>query len=97
LWKPPDNPRKEVEIHIMIEQSNGQVAEAPIGWAFGPVLDRAKRVWATIADILTVNAKVRGAAVLYEDLSRLSDAELERRGIPRADLPRYIFETLDRE
>jgi hypothetical protein len=54
-------------------------------------------VWATIADILTVNAKVRGAAVLYEDLSRLSDAELERRGIPRADLPRYIFETLDRE
>ena len=76
---------------------------APIGWAFGPVLDQAKRAWAGnaraagSADILTVNAKVRGAAVLYEELSRLSDAELERRGIPRADLPRYIFETLDRE
>jgi hypothetical protein len=81
----------------MIEQSNQQVAAAPIGWAFRPVLDQVKRVWARIADILTVNAKVRGAAVLYEELSKLSDAELERRGIRRADLPRYIFETLDRE
>jgi hypothetical protein len=81
----------------MIEQSNRQTTEAQIGWAFGQVLDRAKRVWARIADILTVNAKMRGAAVLYEELSRLSDAELERRGIPRADLPRYIFETLDRD
>ena len=54
-------------------------------------------MWAGIADILTVNAKVRGAMILYQELSRLSDAELERRSIPRADLPRYIFETLDRE
>jgi len=81
----------------MNRQATQHVVAAPIGWAFGPVLDQGKRVWATIADILTVNAKVRGAAVLYEELSRLSDAELERRGIPRADLPRYIFETLDRE
>ena len=81
----------------MNRQVTQHIAAAPIGWAFGPVLDQAKRVWATIADILTVNAKVRGAAVLYEELSRLSDAELERRGIPRADLPRYIFETLDKE
>jgi hypothetical protein len=81
----------------MIEQSNQHVVAAPIGWDFGPVLDQAKRAWAGIADILTVNAKVRGAAILYQELSKLSDAELERRGIPRADLPRYIFETLDRE
>jgi hypothetical protein len=81
----------------MIERANEQAVAAPIGWAFGPVLDQVKRVWATIADILTVNAKVRGAAVLYEELCKLSDAELERRGIPRADLPRYIFETLDRD
>jgi hypothetical protein len=46
--------------------------------------------------LLTVNAKVRGAAVLYEELSKLSDAELARRGIPRADLPRYILDTLNR-
>jgi hypothetical protein len=81
----------------MIDRANQQVAAAPIGWAFGPVLDQAKRMWARIADILTVNAKVQGAEILYRELSKLSDAELERRGIPRADLPRYIFETLDRE
>ena len=81
----------------MIERANLHVVEAPIGWAFGRALDQAKRVWVRIADVLIVNAKVRGAAILYEELSKLSDAELERRGIPRADLPRYIFETLDRE
>ena len=81
---PPDDRNHErAPIHLLRE--------------FRPILDQARRVWATIADILTVNAKVRGAAVLYEELSKLSDAELERRGIPRADLPRYIFETLDKE
>jgi hypothetical protein len=29
-------------------------------------------------------------AALYGELSRLSDAELERRGIPRGDLHRFI-------
>ena len=81
----------------MIDRANQQVAEAPVAWAFGQVLDQTKRVWARIADVLTVNAKVRGAVILYEELSKLSDAELERRGIPRADLPRYIFEALDKE
>ena len=81
----------------MTKRANQQVIEAPTGWVFGQVLDQAKRVWARIADILTVNAKVRGAAVLYEELSKLSDAELERRGIPRADLRQYIFEILDKE
>jgi hypothetical protein len=80
----------------MTPRANEQAVTAPIGWAFGPVLDQAKRVWARIADILTVNAKVRCASVLYEELSKLSDAELERRGIPRADLPRYILDTLNR-
>jgi hypothetical protein len=82
---------------IAYRKSNDRAAEAPLGWAFGPVLDQATRVWARIADILTVNAKVRGAAILYEELSKLSDAELERRGIPRAELPRYIFATLDKD
>jgi transglutaminase-like putative cysteine protease len=30
-------------------------------------------------------------AALYQQLSRLSDAELERRGIPRGELHRCIF------
>ena len=78
----------------MIERANEQIVEAPVGWVFGRVLDQAKRAWAGIAEVLTVNAKVSGALIVYEELSRLSDAELERRGIPRADLPRYIFELL---
>jgi hypothetical protein len=81
----------------MNKRANQQVVEARIGWAFAHVLDRAKRAWATLAEILIVNAKARGAAILYEELSRLSDAELARRGLRRADLPRYIFETLHRK
>jgi hypothetical protein len=80
----------------MIERASQQIGEAPIGWAFGRVLDQAKRAWARIAEVLTVNAKVRGVLIVYEELSRLSDAELERRGIPRADPPRYIFELLNK-
>jgi hypothetical protein len=34
------------------------------------------------------------AAVLYRELSRLSDAELERRGIPRGKLHRCVFQAL---
>jgi hypothetical protein len=36
------------------------------------------------------------AAALYEQLSRLSDAELARRGIPRAELHRRVLEELGR-
>jgi len=34
-------------------------------------------------------------AALYQQLSRLSDAELERRGIPRGELHRCVFGTGD--
>jgi hypothetical protein len=40
-------------------------------------------------------AAASAATVLYRELSRLPDAELERRGIPRGDLYRCIFETLN--
>lgn len=36
------------------------------------------------------------AALLYEDSSRLSDAELGRRGLRRASLGRDIIQTCDR-
>jgi len=32
-------------------------------------------------------------AALYQELSKLSDAELERRGIPRGELHRCVFGT----
>jgi hypothetical protein len=75
----------------MIDRANQQAVEAPIGWAIGDVLDKAKSAWAGIADYLTVYADALGQAIHYEELSRLSDAELKRRGIPRADLHRHVF------
>ena len=77
----------------MIERANEQVAAAPIRWPIGDVLDKAKSALARIADVLTVYAEAWGAALLYEELSRLSDAELERLGMPRAELHRHVFET----
>ena len=80
----------------MNRRANQHVVEAPIEWAFAHVLDQAKRAWARIADTLVVSAQGWGAAILYEELSRLSDAELERRGISRADLARYVLERFDK-
>jgi hypothetical protein len=76
----------------MIEQSNRQVVETPIRWPIGDVVDKAKSAWVGIAETLTVYAEAWGAALLYEELSRLSDAELERLGMPRAELHRHVFE-----
>jgi hypothetical protein len=36
----------------------------------------------------------RSAATMYEELSRLSDHELARRGMTRADLHHHVFERL---
>jgi hypothetical protein len=37
------------------------------------------------------------ATALYDDLSRLSDAELARRGLTRADIARRVLQQLDPE
>ena len=66
------------------------------GWAFEQVLDNARRTWGGIADALNVDARAKGAALLYRELSKLPNAELERRGTSRADLPRYILKTLNK-
>jgi hypothetical protein len=75
----------------MIEQTSQQVAEGPIGWRIRNILDKAKCSWARIADVLTVYAEAWGSALLYEELSRRSDSELERLGTSRADLHRHVF------
>jgi len=40
---------------------------------------------------LEARAAVAAEAAVYQNLSRLSDAELERRGISRGDLHRCVF------
>ena len=36
------------------------------------------------------------ASAIYEDLSRLSDAELQRRGLSRENLAREVFKSCER-
>jgi hypothetical protein len=47
-----------------------------------------RRLWSRAAAWLETCARYRAAAALYEELSRLSDAELARRGLDRASLAR---------
>jgi hypothetical protein len=79
-------------------QSHGHTHTAPvlIGWTFPRVRDQAKRLAARIVEFIDARADAHAVAALYAELSRLSEAELERRGIPRGDLHRCVFETLTR-
>jgi hypothetical protein len=49
-----------------------------------------------IATWATTCADYYAAAAMYEQLSRLSNAELERRGLNRATLARDVGDTCDR-
>jgi len=71
-----------------------RIAETPIGWVIGEAREKGGRLVRGLAEVFTVCANARAASVLYEELSRLSDAELERRGIPRGELHRCVFDTL---
>ena len=72
--------------------AHAQVAEGPIVWAIGRVRGKAKNLSQRIVEAFAVCANAWEAAGLYEALSKLSDAELERRGMPRSELHRSIFE-----
>jgi hypothetical protein len=45
-------------------------------------------------ELIDARADAYAAAALYEKLSKLSNAELERRGIPRGELHRRVFDIL---
>ena len=78
----------------MTQQANLSPAAATVPRVIAQVHDGAKDIARRVADFITVCADSWAAADLYQDLSRLSDAELERRGIPRGELHRYVFEAL---
>jgi hypothetical protein len=80
----------------MQTHANSQIAGTSIGWALAPARDQVKRLGARIVAFIDARADAYAAAALYEKLSKLSNAELERRGIPRGELHRCIFETLTR-
>jgi hypothetical protein len=83
----------------MTYQANPQLAETLIGRAVDEAGARARRLGAglgtRIVEVLAICGNAWTAANMYEDLSRLSDAELERRGIPRGELHRCVFEALN--
>jgi hypothetical protein len=78
----------------MQSHGNTHAAPAPIGWTFPHVREQARRLAARIVEFIDARADAYAATALYAELSRLSDAELERRGIPRGDLHRCIFEAV---
>jgi hypothetical protein len=64
-----------------------QAHERLAGWA--RVIGRRFMMWVDAC------AATSAAAALHREFARLSDAELERRGIPRGELHRCVFEALD--
>jgi hypothetical protein len=76
----------------MQTHGNSQVVETRIGWSLDEARIQEKRFSASIREVVDAWADAAAAAALYEQLSRLSDAELERRGIPRGELNRWIFD-----
>jgi len=66
------------------EASRGQL----FGWARGR--------FAKMAAWLATCTNYHAAAGMYEELSRLSDAELKRRGLSRDTLARDVCESSDR-
>jgi hypothetical protein len=73
---------------------NSQVGTTSIAWAINGARAYARWLGARIVELIDARADAYAAAALYEKLSKLSNAELERRGIPCGDLPRHVFETL---
>jgi hypothetical protein len=65
-------------------------ASAPPG---ATVRDKTHRLGTRIAAALNACAVSLGQAALYEELFKLSDAELHRRGLSRGDLNRWVAES----
>ena len=80
----------------MIDRANLQTADAPLGAAIGQVFDTARQLGSRVVEVLRCCGAGYAAAAEYEELSKLSKAELERRGIPGGDLPQHILRTLTR-
>jgi hypothetical protein len=71
--------------HIAVPHSGSHIAAATLqGW-IGSAARRIKN-W------MEAYASAADQAALYQQLYGLSDAELERRGIPRGELHRLVFE-----
>ena len=73
----------------MSERVN-RVAESSIGWSGQRAGNIANVLWAKLRASLSAYRRRWVAAALYAELSKLSDPELARRGMARADLQRVV-------
>jgi hypothetical protein len=67
-----------------------QAPEFSVPWTREAVRRSRKDVWSGVLEWLAAHRRRRVAVILYAELSKLSDAELERRGIAGGDLHRHI-------
>jgi hypothetical protein len=61
-----------------------------------PLAKRISSIVRSISDYIEALADYYAAAAMYEQLSRLSDAELQRRGLSREGLARHVVAACDR-
>jgi hypothetical protein len=71
------------------------VAASPKSSAYTALAGRISSMGRSVADCIKVMADHYAAAVRYEQLSRLSSAELQRRGLSRATLARDVLAACD--
>jgi hypothetical protein len=72
----------------MAHRANHHVARASIRWGLKQAYGVSNFLWLRICAGLAAQRRRRVAAILYAELSKLSDAELRRRGLARDDLHR---------
>jgi hypothetical protein len=77
----------------MIGRASQFIAIPSLVWWTKQTRSAAGVLRAKLLALLEAYNQRRAAEILYTKLSRLSEAELERRGIARGDLGRLISET----
>ena len=78
-----------------VSERANRAAESPIDWPAKELGNVARVFWARLCTRLSAYRRRRAAAVLYTELNKLSDSELERRGFARGDLHRVTSETAE--
>jgi hypothetical protein len=78
----------EREQDFMAHQANHHIASPSIAWRVKQAHNVISVLWLRICAGFAAYRRRRAAAVLYAELSKLSDADLRCRGLAREDLHR---------
>lgn len=77
-------------MRVMVSHS-----DLPVSLSRAPLLDWIRLAGRRLRAWIEARARRAAEAAMYQQLSRLSEAELERRGIPRGELHRCVSGTRD--